>query len=74
METVYLLQHTYPYGEYDEYDEVKILGIYASREGAEEAVRFYRQLPGFRDHSEECFVIDAYELNKGEWREGFVEI
>lgn len=73
LEKVYLLQHVYQYGTNHEYDEVKVLGIYSSREGAERAISSYKRLPGFRNFSDECFVIDMYELNKGEWREGFID-
>ena len=74
MEKVYLLQHIYQYGVNNEYDEVKVLGIYSSRKEAEHAICSYKRLPGFQNFSDECFVIDMYELNKGEWREGFEEI
>ncbi len=73
MSSVYLLQHTYLYGENDENEEIKILGIYDSKEKAQQAIIKYRELPGFKDFSDECFSIDEYQLNAGEWSEGFSE-
>lgn len=74
MKFVYLLQHAYQYGKNAEHEESKILGIYDTEEKAKEAAAHYQQLPGFRDFSDECFTIDQYELNKGEWSEGFVAL
>lgn len=73
MNKVYLLQHSYLYGENDEHEEIKILGIYDSKEKVQQAIIKYRELPGFRDFSDECFSIDEYQLNVGEWSEGFSE-
>lgn len=73
MKYVYLLQHTYLYGKNNEYEETKVLGIYDNEEKVQEAIKKYCVLPGFRDFSEECFSVDKYELNNGEWKEGFVE-
>ena len=73
MGNVYLLQHTYFYGDNDEHEETKILGIFDSRDKAQAAITQYIELPGFKDFSDECFSIDEYQLNKTEWAEGFVE-
>lgn len=73
MNKVYLLQHSYLYGENDENEEIKILGIYDSKEKAQQAIIKYSTLPGFVDFSDECFSIDEYQLNVGEWSEGFSE-
>ena len=72
MTHIYLLQHTYFYGENKEYEETKIIGIYDSNIKAEKAKAKYSKLPGFKDFSKECFSIDKYQLNVGEWTEGFV--
>lgn len=74
MKYVYLLQHIYQYGENDQYEETKIIGIYEDETKAKKAIIHYKQLPGFRDFTDDCFVVDKYELNKGEWNEGFDEI
>ncbi len=73
MKSVYLLQHTYFYGNNDEYEETKIIGIFDSKAKAQETIIKYSELPGFKDFSDECFSIDEYHLNVGEWPEGFVE-
>lgn len=68
MQIVYLLHHYYE----TEFgcDEVKILGIFSSQQEAETAIKTYLDLPGFRDRKDD-FYIDAYELNKKRWIEGF---
>ena len=73
MNRVYLLQHSYLYGENNENEETKILGIFDSREKAQDKIKEYIKLPGFKDFAEECFSIDEYQLNFGEWSEGFSE-
>ena len=73
MNSVYLLQHTYCYGNNDEYEETKIIGIFDSMDKAKAAIIKYSELPGFNDFSDECFSIDEYQLNVGEWSEGFTE-
>ena len=73
MNRVYLLQHTYLYGEDDEYEETKIIGIFDSKEKAQDKIKDYVKLPGFKDFTDECFSIDEYQLNVGEWSEGFSE-
>lgn len=70
MKTVFLLQHSYEVGEFD---ETKVIGIYSSKEKAEETVKRYKQLPGFKDYPDECFYIDEYELDSDNWQEGFIK-
>ncbi|MGW0859206.1 DUF7336 domain-containing protein [Streptomyces sp. NPDC002690] len=54
-------------------DDVKLLGIYSTRERAEERVRQARLLPGFRDEPE-CFYFDPCVLDEDHWTEGFVRV
>lgn len=54
-------------------DDVKLLGIYSTREQAEERIKRARLLPGFRDEPE-CFLFDGYELDEDTWTEGFVRV
>ena len=82
MDTVYLLQHMHvlPDGE----EDVKMLGIYRTRELALAAVERLRSQPGFRDfpnivdpevtEEEEGFYINAYRLDKDHWSEGFITV
>jgi hypothetical protein len=54
-------------------DDVKLLGIYSTRERAEERMRRARLLPGFRDEPE-CFHVEGYEIDEDTWTEGFVRV
>ena len=73
VQKVYLLEHSYDYGDDNEFSETKTLGIYSSQEKAEEAIKFYSKLVGFCNHPLECFYIDEFELDKNsEWTEGFI--
>ncbi|WP_208298621.1 DUF7336 domain-containing protein [Streptomyces liangshanensis] len=54
-------------------DDVKLLGVFSTRERAEAGRERARVLPGFRDEPE-CFVVDGYELDVGTWGEGFVRV
>ena len=75
MKTVFLLEHTYEEGYEDiESWETKTLGIFSSREEADQAIQFYKMQPGFKDHPDDCFNVDEYELNKKEWTAGFVTV
>lgn len=72
MQKVYILQHEYEVYEGDYiYDEAKDLGVFSNWQKAEEALKEYKKLPGFRNHPN-GFSIDEYELNKRHWVEGFV--
>lgn len=73
MNKVYLLQHSYHYGENNEYEETKIIGIFDSKNKAQDKIKEYIKLPWFKDFTEVCFSIDEYHLNVGEWSEGFAE-
>lgn len=54
-------------------DDTKLLGVYSSREKAEERIHQARRLPGFADEPE-CFVIDEHTVDTDEWTEGFVRV
>lgn len=66
---VYILQHSYEIGEFE---ETKIIGIYTSEETAMAVKEKYKILPGFNKYTDECFYIDKYELDKNNWEEGFI--
>tara|TARA_R110002073_G_scaffold310724_1_gene481533 strand:+ start:1659 stop:1931 length:273 start_codon:yes stop_codon:yes gene_type:complete len=63
---VYLLEHTVKGLE----DSTKMLGIYSTREEAENAINFLSNKPGFRDSLDD-FLIDEYEIDKICWSSGF---
>lgn len=54
-------------------DDVKLLGIYSTREKAEERRRRAALLPGFGDEPD-CFVIVPYRLDDDAWTEGFERV
>ncbi len=71
MESVFILWYWWP--NEVESDDSMLLGVYSSREIAEERIeRKYKSLPGFHN-SDGDFTIDEYPINKDHWEEGFVE-
>ena len=60
MDKVFLLQHSYEIGEIE---ETKIIGIYSSREKAEQVIEKYKKLPGFKEYPD-TFYIDEYDTMK----------
>lgn len=52
-------------------EDVKLIGAYASEAAAQAAIERLRKQPGFRDYPDD-FTIDAYEIDKDHWTEGFV--
>lgn len=82
MKSVFVVQHlhTLPHGE----DDVKMIGVYATREDAIRATRRLASQPGFRDSPEivdqnstndmQGFHVDEYEIGKDHWLEGYVII
>ena len=71
MTSVYLLWHEYEIEP--KRDETKLLGVYSSRELAEDARGRLMEQPGFRDHPND-FEIAEYELNRDHWTEGFITV
>lgn len=70
---MYLLYHMYEYGEGNEHEEIKFLGIYSSEQEASKAMERYYKLAGFKEYPKEFFIIDDYVVNKDKyWKEGFV--
>ena len=65
---VFLLWHVNesPSGE----ESPKLIGVYSTKQLADNALNHAANLPGFRERPE-GFTIDIYEVNKDEWREGF---
>lgn len=84
MDQVFLLQHLQIHDDGDE--DVKIIGIYSSREQAQSAIARLRTKPGFADHpqlrdaaiddegNESGFYIDPYTLDEDNWTEGYTLI
>lgn len=70
MDTIFVVQHmrSDEGGE----EDVKLIGVYSSRENAESVVSRYKKLKGFRAYPD-GFSIDEYQLDKDYWKEGFSE-
>ncbi|GGN09109.1 hypothetical protein GCM10011609_56060 [Lentzea pudingi] len=71
------VRHFGPAGEFsadeEEGDDVKMLGVYSSRENAMAWIDRAKELPGFRDDPE-CFHIDEYTLDEDQWTTGFTTV
>ena len=69
---IYHLEYCYRYGKDNEHAERKMIGMYSTRERAEEAADRYLPLPGFRDYPRECFQISEFVVDRDTaWTEGF---
>jgi hypothetical protein len=71
MATVFVLQHVHELD--DGAEDVKFIGVYSSREKAQEAVTRLTRLPGFVDDPE-GFHIDEYRVDQDQWAEGYVTV
>jgi hypothetical protein len=69
MPSVFVLFHTRESQIYG--CDVKLIGVYSSRENAAEAVNRLKVQPGFIDYPE-GFTVDEYQLDHDHWSEGFV--
>lgn len=73
-EYVYLLRHTYEYGDENEHETMKNIEIYTTEEKAKEAINRLILLQGFKDYPIECFVVEEYLLDKDMWwTEGYIK-
>lgn len=83
MKSVFLVQHlnTLP----DECEDVKIIGIYRTKEAALRAIEQVKAQPGFADSPqlrdplldedvEDGFYIDEYTLDEDHWTDGYVTV
>ncbi|GAB2198995.1 DUF7336 domain-containing protein [Sessilibacter sp. MAH4] len=67
MRKIIVLQHSY---EDHTHEDVKLIGVYSSKNIAQEAINRLIKLPGFKDYPD-GFSIDEYEINETNWSEGF---
>jgi hypothetical protein len=70
MPSIFVVQHSYEVGDHD---EVKLIGVYASRSNADAAVARLMKQPGFREYPS-GFHIDEYEIGRDHWTEGFASL
>ena len=68
MTRVYVLQHVHSTDGGAE--DVKLIGVYSSRENAQAAITRLRQAPGCSD-APDGFHIDEYQVDKDQWVEGY---
>lgn len=68
MGRVYVLQHVHESADGGE--DIKLIGVYSSREKAQAAVARLCQTPGFRDEPA-GFSIDEYGVDQDHWVEGY---
>ena len=71
MASVFVLQHVHE--REDGVEDVKFIGVYSSREKAQEAVARMSRLPGFSDAPDE-FHIDEYRVDQDHWVEGYAVV
>jgi hypothetical protein len=81
MKCVFVVQHlqTLPQGE----DDVKMIGVYATREDAIEATKRLATQPGFSElpdivdyttENMQGFHVEEYEIGKDHWQEGYATV
>ena len=71
MARVFVVQHVH--SREDGVEDVKFIGVYSSREKAQEAVARMARLPGFAD-APDGFYIDEYRVDQDHWVEGYVVV
>lgn len=69
LENVFLLWHCRLLD--DDGEDTKLIGIYSSKELAEEKIEKYLSIAGFKEFLE-GFEISEYNTDKDHWEEGFV--
>jgi hypothetical protein len=71
MASVFVLQHVHL--QEDGVEDVKLIGVYSSRDKAQDAAARLRRLPGFSD-TPDGFHIDEYRVDQDHWIEGYVAV
>jgi hypothetical protein len=71
MQYVYLVHHTHVISRNNE--DVKLIGVFSSEEKAQEIVKKYENISGFKE-SKKGFNIDKYQIDAECWTEGFCTI
>ena len=71
MSSVFVLQHVH--SREDGVEDVKFIGVYSSREKAQEAVARLSRLPGFSD-APDGFHVEEYHVDQDHWVEGYVVV
>ena len=71
MDEVYIVEHVHDLG--DDREDYKLIGVFDSKERAEEAIEILKNQPGFCDMPE-GFYSQKHKINKINWTEGFVTV
>lgn len=71
MESVWLLQHVHEFA--DDSEDVKLIGVFASRHEAEVVQAQVASQPGFREMPE-GFLITEHQIGVIGWSKGFVTV
>lgn len=75
MEEVYLLWHCHELeDDFGLHDEEKFIGVFSSKEKAEEAINLLKNKEGFSDYPKKCFEIDKATVDRPNWTEGFCTV
>ena len=70
-EHVWLLWHIHVFSGGEE--DVKLLGVFSTRQLALDAKKTLKSQPGFKQHPH-GFIIEKYEIDKRQWTEGFITV
>ena len=54
----------------EEFDDVKLIGVFSNEESVQAAIVRACGRDGFRDEPD-CFMFDSYTLDEDHWTEGF---
>ncbi len=68
---VFLVHHVHEFADGEE--DVKLIGVYSTRDEAEHAVDRARVLPGFCD-APNGFNIERYPVDKDAWIDGYITV
>jgi len=68
---VFVVQHLNVHEDGEE--EVKFIGVYSTREAAQDAVNRLRLKPGFCD-TPDGFSIDLYWMDQDGWPDGYMTV
>ena len=69
MKSVFTLWHIHEVE--GEEDEDRFIGVFSSREEAENIMESFKTKPGFKE-APDGFIIDEYQLGKTHWESGFI--
>ena len=71
MASVFVLQHVH--SREDGVEDMKFIGVYSSREKAQEARKRVGRLCGFKG-APDGFCIDEYRVDQDHWVEGYAVV